>query len=98
VLIDAPSEVYDPRPTRAAGRLEQILTLNDLSPDEIKRLNPNDTLVRTALVFYAGQKSQQTSALVAKCSFHVESNGRIAVTLDDGRAIQIDLSQLKISL
>jgi hypothetical protein len=91
VLTDSPSESYDPKPTRAAGRLEQILTLNNVSTEHVDGAH-------TAVVFYAGQTSQQTSQAAAKCSFHAENDGQITITLDDGRVVQIDLSQLKISL
>jgi hypothetical protein len=89
---------YDPRPTPAKGRIEQLFHLN---PVDVTKLKPvaNVPLATTALVFYPGERAKETGDFAKKCQLGFSTSASIfRITLDDGSRADIDLNDLKLSL
>ena len=92
------AQVYDPRPTTAKGRLEQIFHLNQV---DVKQLNlvSDRPFATTALVFYPGETAKETGAFAKKCNLGFSTSASIfRITLEDGAQVDIDLNDLKLSL
>jgi hypothetical protein len=92
-VFGSQKQLYDPHPTRAAGRLEQLFHLNVIQQEKLNAAKSGDTIAGTALVFYPGQNAQLTRTSVSKCDY---ADG--VFTLEDGTRIRFDLSGLSISI
>jgi hypothetical protein len=88
VLASSRHQFYNPRPTKAAGRLEQLFHLNHPMPGE--DLHP------TVLVFYPDQPWEKTRELAGICTFGQPTASQFVITLDDTRIIAIDFANLTI--
>jgi hypothetical protein len=86
---------YVPKPTGAAGRLEQRFHLNAVAA-------PRDTaagavLAHSVLVFYPGQAAAATREAAARCRL-VSTAGadEVRLVLEDGLEVKLDLARLLI--
>jgi hypothetical protein len=90
VLASSGKQLYVPKPTKAAGRLEQLFHLNHpKSPDELKP---------TAVVFYPAQTPEETAIISAKVKLESADENHFAITLDDGKVIAVDLDKLTVGV
>jgi hypothetical protein len=96
-LQPAGAQVYDPKPTAAKGRLEQVFHLNQY--DVTKLSNDGKLpLATTALLFYPGERGKDTADNARKCKLGFSTNASVfRITLEDGSQITIDLNDLKLT-
>jgi hypothetical protein len=97
LLADNPFAIYDAGPTKAPGRLEQLLHLSVIQPDALKHAKPGDTIASTVLVFFPGQPKDQTSVAVAQCKLSGDGLHPV-VRLDDQTQLSFDLEKLEVSI
>jgi hypothetical protein len=92
------AQVYDPKPTAAKGRLEQIFHLNQIDATKVK----NDgrlPLATTALLFYPNDRAKDTADNAKKCKLGFSTNASVfRITLEDGTQVTIDLNDLKLDV
>jgi hypothetical protein len=92
------AQVYDPKPTAAKGRLEQVFHLNQIDATKVK----NDgrlPLATTALLFYPNDRAKDTADNAKKCKLGFSTNASVfRITLEDGSQITIDLNDLKLDV
>jgi hypothetical protein len=94
-----PREEFDPQPTHAAGRLEQLLHLNAISSDTIAHAKIGDVIAADAFIFYPSQQSAQTSQIAAQCKLEPQTDANVVtIHLDDGTGISFNLSKLTIEV
>jgi hypothetical protein len=94
-LNSNPREEFDPQPTHAPGRLEQLFHLNAVSSDTVAHAKIGDVIAADAFVFYPSQQNAQTSQFAAKCTLEPQSDPNVvALHLDDGTEISFNLSKL----
>jgi hypothetical protein len=98
IALQAPgAQVYDPKPTAAKGRLEQIFHLNQY---DVTKLSNDGKLPlgTTALLFYPGERGKDTADNARKCKLGFSTNASVfRITLEDGSQITIDLNDLKLT-
>jgi hypothetical protein len=94
-----PREEFDPQPTHAPGRLEQLLHLNAVSSTTIAHARPGDVIAADAFIFYPSQQSAQTTQIAAQCKLEPQTDPNlVAVHLDDGTRISFNLSKLTVEV
>jgi hypothetical protein len=94
-----PREEFDPQPTHAPGRLEQLLHLNAVSSSTIAHAKPGDTIAADAFIFYPAQQSAQTAQIATQCKLEPQSDpNRMTIHLDDSTGITFNLSQFSIEV
>ncbi|MBI5769930.1 MAG: hypothetical protein HZA93_19295 [Verrucomicrobia bacterium] len=88
---------YVPRPTGAAGRLEQRFHLNAHAPEALADLAPGAAAAHSVLVFRPGDSAGRTRAAAERTKLRSRPGAALVqLTLDDGTEIELDLDALTI--
>ena len=90
---------YVPKPTGAAGRLEQRFHLNATSAATFAGRRPGEPLAYSALVFYPNQSAAETQAAATRCQL-LSSPGdpMVRLRLNDTTEVSFDLTSLHLTL
>jgi len=89
--------VYTPKPTGAAGRLEQRFDLNAVPGAALRGARPGRPVAHGVFVFYPGQTEEQTAATAARCRLlSVPGEALVRLGLEDGWVIEFDLDALRL--
>ncbi len=99
LLSSTGDQVYAPHPSRGSARLQQMLTLDSISPEAIARAKAGDIIAKTVVVFYPSQKSSETGSVSRRCSLDPSADANHPlVTLEDGMKIRFDLDRLAVTV
>jgi hypothetical protein len=99
IPLQAPgAQIYDPKPTAAKGRLEQVFHLNQMDITKLDLTN-RGAFATTALVFYPGDRAKDSADDAKKCKLGFSTNSSVfRITLEDGSQVAIDLNDLKLTV
>lgn len=89
--LKSSGQIYRKTPSPIKARREQVFVLN-----AIDATSKGDA--QTALVFYPGIDANQAQRQASACKLSQPDSARFAITLDDGKRINIDLNRLTVEL
>jgi hypothetical protein len=88
--------VYDPRPSPARGRLEQLFHLNRIDPARLPA--DGSPLAGSVIILHPAQPHEQTRAVAMRARLHEQAEPDIfTVVLEDGKSIGVDLNRLRMT-
>jgi hypothetical protein len=88
---------FVPKPTGAAGRLEQRFHLNAMAAANLGALAPGEVIAHCVLVFYPGQTAEATRKAAARCRLSSAAGAAdVRLVLEDGLEVKLDLARLRI--
>jgi hypothetical protein len=88
---------YDPKPTSAAGRLEQRFHLNATPPASWSRAKTGEVIAHSVLLFCPNQSPTETKSTAERCATEsLDSGKRVSLRLGDGTNVFIDLENLRV--
>lgn len=89
--------IYNPVPTGATGRLEQLFHLNSVAVNEIPEADPRTGIAHAVLIFYPDRSPADTEAAASNCDADWLDNNRLRLTLEDDTLIAIDFANATVT-
>lgn len=91
-------QIYQPRPTDAGGRLEQLFHRNAMPEEAWAAAKSSAPVAHSALVFYPNQTIEETRSAARHCTVDRADDDGLEVTvgLEDGMRVRFDLRDLSV--